>query len=71
MESAGCDQCGGSRAYSAPAPSPCHNGRWDYDDKNGNRANRRSLAAELKRQQELFAEQEDSANVERICLSAA
>ena len=49
----------------------CHNGLWDYADKKGRRAICRSLATELKRQQQLFAEQEESTNAKRICLSAA
>jgi hypothetical protein len=50
----------------------CHNGLWDYADKEGRRAICRSLAAELKRQQQLFAElQEESPHAERVRLSAA
>ena len=49
----------------------CHNGLWDYPDNDGKRVICRSLAAELKRQQQWFAEQEESTNAERICLSAA
>lgn len=49
----------------------CHNGLWDYADKNGKREICRSLASELKRQQVLFTEQEESTDAKRICLSAA
>jgi hypothetical protein len=50
----------------------CHNGLWDYGDREGRRAICRSLAAELKRQQQLFAElQEESAHAQRVRISAA
>ena len=50
----------------------CHNGLWDYADNDGRRAICRSLAVELKRQQQLFAEQqEESTHAERVRLSAA
>jgi hypothetical protein len=47
----------------------CHNGLWDYADKNGEREICRSLALELKRQQALFAQ--EPIDAKRICLSAA
>jgi beta-glucosidase/6-phospho-beta-glucosidase/beta-galactosidase len=47
----------------------CHNGLWDYADKNGKREICRSLASELKHQQELF--EEELTDAKRICLSAA
>jgi beta-glucosidase/6-phospho-beta-glucosidase/beta-galactosidase len=49
----------------------CHNGLWDYADKQGKREICRSLAQELKRQRTLFAEHEEVVDVKRVCLSAA
>jgi hypothetical protein len=49
----------------------CHNGLWDYADKEGRREICRSLAAELKRQRALFEEQQEVINAKQARLSAA
>jgi hypothetical protein len=49
----------------------CHNGLWDYADKQGRREICRSLAAELKRQRAHFEEQQEVINGKSTRLSAA